>query len=248
MSTTVIYLTDNSLAEPLATRCRELLRQAAGDIPIVSVSHRPVDLGKNICIGEQKRCWMTLYRQMLAGLAAVQTDTIAIAEHDVVYHPSHLRYEPPDAKVFFYNENCWLAQGPGSSHPELLGMFSYWPRRKALSQLVCRGALLQEATEDVMRLLEMGLKVDRGLHWYGEPGCTSEQFRKAFVEANSGRPTQLQRYLKDYVQKYESAFFRTAIPNIDIRHATNWTGPKRGKDRRYELPHWGRLSDVLGEL
>jgi hypothetical protein len=104
---------------------------------------------------------------------------------------------------------------------------------------------LRQSTEEVMRLLDMGLKVDKGLHWYGEPGQTSEQFRRAFVEASSGRPTQLQAYLKDYITKYDTEYFRTVQPNLDIRHGSNFTGPKRGKDRRYELPYWGKFAEVM---
>ncbi len=99
-----------------------------------------------------------------------------------------------------------------------------------------------------MRLLDMGLKVARGLHWYGEPGVVSEQFRKAYVEACSGRSTQLQAYLKDYVNGYRSVFFDTVNPSLDIRHNSNFSGPKRGKRRRYELPYWGKWEDVLNGL
>jgi hypothetical protein len=88
-------------------------------------------------------------------------------------------------------------------------MYSYWPKRTALSQLVCSRDLLRSSTHEVMDLLEMGLKVERGMKWYGEPGLVSSTYR-AFVEASSGRPSQLQRYLKDYVSKYTSLGFETA--------------------------------------
>jgi hypothetical protein len=39
----------------------------------------------------------------------------------------------------------------------------------------------------------------------------------------------------------------TNIPNLDIRHGSNFTGPKRGKDRCYELLYWGKFDDVIGE-
>ena len=56
--TTIVYYTDHSLSEPLFSFCREHLEQTAGDRPIVSVSHEPIDLGKNIAIGKQKRSWL----------------------------------------------------------------------------------------------------------------------------------------------------------------------------------------------
>lgn len=241
---TILYLTDNSLDEQIANLCKRVLLREADGLPIVSVSQKPIDLGRNVCVGEIGRSWMSLYRQILAGLDAVETDNIVIAEHDCLYTSEHLTYQPKDGGAFHYNRNHWLTQW-GGNHPELNGMFSWWPNRTALSQLVCRAELLRQSTTDVMNLLEMGLKVARGLHWYGEPGVVSEQFKKAYVEATSGRSTQLQAYLKEYVNKYESRFFDTRNPNLDIRHGSNFTGPKRGKRRRYELPYWGKWEDVI---
>jgi len=124
-------------------------------------------------------------------------------------------------------------------------MYSYWARRTALSQLVCAKTLLLESTREVLGLIENGLNVAQGLRFYGEPGVKSRQFEIAYVEASSGRSTQLQAYLKDYVTKYTSKFFRTEIPNLDIRHHTNFTGNKRGKNRCFYLEPWGRFEDVI---
>lgn len=244
MTNTIIMLTDNSLDERLAAFCRRILVREAGDLPIVSVSQRPIDLGRNVCVGEIGRSWLSLYRQMLAGLEATETEGVVIAEHDCLYTHEHLSYQPADPGIFWYNANHWLVQGPGSNHPEMFGMYSYWPKRTALSQLVCTKALLLESTREVLGLLDNGLKVLQGLHFYGEPGVKSQQFERAFVEASSGRSTQLQAYLKEYVGKYESAFFRTDAPSLDIRHSSNFTGAKRGIRRCFDLPPWGKFVDL----
>lgn len=245
MKNTILMLTDNSLSEDIAAPCRRILLREAGDIPIVSVSQKPIDLGRNICVGEIGRSWLSLYRQILAGLEAIETENVVIAEHDCCYSHEHLSYQISDPEIFWYNANHWLVEGPGGNHPELYGMYSYWPKRTALSQLICARDLLMESTREVLGLLGHGLKVAQGLHFYGEPGVKSKQFEKAFVEASSGRSSQLQAYLKDYVSKYSSAFFRTELPNLDIRHGSNFTGPKRGTKRRYELPYWGKFSEVM---
>lgn len=210
---------------------------------IISVSQKPISFGHNVCVGEIGRSWMSLYKQILAGLDVIETGNVVIVEHDCIYSAEHLNYTPRDG-AFNYNYNHRLVQW-GGNHPELNGMYSYMPRRTALSQLICNVSLLHESTEEVMRLLDMGLKVDRGLHWYGEPGVISDQFRSAFVRATSGRSAQLQRFLGDYVTKYKTVYFGTKIPNIDIRHGNNFTGPKRGKKRCYEIPYWGRFEDVI---
>jgi hypothetical protein len=241
----ILFLTDNSVPADIGDLCKRILQREAGDIPIVSVSQRPIDLGRNVCVGEIGRSWMSLYKQILAGLDAIDTESVVIAEHDCLYTHEHLSYQPAKPEAFHYNHNHWLVEWHGN-HPEIDGMYSYWPKRTALSQLICTVSLLRQSTEEVMRLLDMGLKVDKGLHWYGEPGQTSEQFRRAFVEASSGRPTQLQAYLKDYITKYQTEYFRTEKPNLDIRHGSNFTGSKRGKSRRYFLEPWGRFEDVMG--
>lgn len=244
---TVVYLTDNTLDEDIAALCRRILVREAGDLPIVSVSQKPIDLGRNICVGEIGRSWRSFYSQVLTALDAVETKTIAVAEHDCLYTNEHLSFKPPDLSVFWYNRNHRLVQW-GGNHPELNGMYSYWPRRLPFSMLVCAKDLLKDAIKEIVNLLEMGLKIERGIRWYGEPGVVDDKLRKAFVEANSGRSTQLQRYLKEYVTKYDHRTFNTEYSSLDIRHGTNFTGAKRGKHRCYTLPYWGRFEDVIAWL
>lgn len=241
----ILYLTDNSLDPQVAGLCQRVLMREAGEIPIVSVSQKPLDFGRNVCVGEIGRSWASLYRQIIAGLEVIDSDWVAIAEHDVLYTFEHLTYRPDDPSVFYYNHNCWLVVGPGSNHPELFGMYSYWPQRYALSQLIAPHKLLYNSTIEILGLIEAGLKIQKGMRWYGEPGVIEGKLKKAAIEAESGRPSQLQRYLKDYVTRYDHKVFKTEVPNVDIRHGTNFTGPKRGKKRCYTLPYWGRFEEVM---
>lgn len=242
----ILYLTDNSLDEKLAEFCRKKLKYDK----IISVSQRPIKFGKNVCVGEIGRSWMSLYKQILAGIEACETPYIGIAEHDCIYAPEHLNWLPLRDDTFYYNHNCWLVQW-GGNHPELNGMYSYWPKRYALSQLVCHKDLLKQSTEEILNLLEMGLKVEKGLRYYGEPGLISDKFKdyvnRAFKSTVSGDSKQLQWYLRDYVNKYKSESFMTEQPNLDIRHSSNFTGAKRGKKRCFEIPYWGKFSEVIDE-
>ena len=239
---TIIYLTDNSLDEALALKCREILVREAGDNPIISVSQKPIELGTNICVGEIGRNWFSLYKQQLAGLHAAKTKFIAIAEHDCLYTNEHFSFDPLRDDTFYYNANCWLVQW-GGNHPELNGMYSKWHGvRYALSQLICSRELLIASIEERLALIENGVQVVRKA---GEPGCMPLGFRqKVETWAKSGAPVQLQRYLKDYLEKYRSETFETVNPNLDIRHGSNFTGPKRGKRRRYSLEYWGEFKNL----
>lgn len=246
MSQTILYLTDNSLAEPIASLCRRILVREAQGLPIVSVSQKPIKLGTNVVVGEIGRSWRSFYSQILRALDEVETEIIAIAEHDCLYTHEALSYQPDDLSMFWYNRNHYLVEGPGGNHPELFGMYSYYPRRLPFSQLVCSKALLHAAVSEIVCLLEMGLRVDAGTRWYGEPGVIDGNLKKAALEATSGRPTQLQRYLTGYVTRYDHKVFKTTYASLDIRHGTNFSGPKRGKNRTWTLPYWGRFEAVVG--
>jgi len=240
---TIIHLTDNSLDEKIASRCREILVREAGENPIISVSQEPIELGTNICVGKIGRSWLSLYKQQLEGLHAATTEFIAIAEHDCMYTNEHFSWVPPRDDTFYYNVNCWLTQW-GGNHPELNGMYSLWSRnRHALSQLIGSRTLLIASIEERLSLIDEGVGVVRHA---GEPGCIPDGFqRKAEKWAKSGASVQLQRYLGDYLKKYRSEDFKTANPNLDIRHGSNFTGAKRGKKRRYELPFWGDFKELM---
>jgi hypothetical protein len=241
---TLLCLTDNTLDPRIAALCQRVLLREANGLPIVSVSQKPVDLGHNVCVGQIGRSWLSFYRQIIAGLDVVETDTVVFCEHDCLYTSEHLTWQPPSLDTFWYNSNCWLVQW-GGHHPELIGMYSYWPHRAAFSQLVCGTKALRQSTEEVLGLLDQGLQVSHGLRWHGEPGVMTEKFLQAFVLASSGRPIQLQSLLEEYVHHFQSGWFATTNPNLDVRHGHNFTGPKRGKKRTYELPYWGRFAEVM---
>ena len=186
MANTLLYLTDNSLEPAIAEPCRRILLREAQGLPIVSVSQRPLDFGVNICVGEIGRSWMSIYRQILAGLEAVETEWLCMIEHDVLYTSEHLHYQPSDPDIFWYNGNHWLAQWHGN-HPEMEGMYSYRPSRYACSQMICTKRQLKRSTQEIVDLIEMGMKINPGLRWYGEPGTVDAKLWLASEQARSGQ-------------------------------------------------------------
>lgn len=246
--TTIIYLTDNALDERIAETCREFLAIAAfnSDARVVSVSQKPIDFFHNVCVGDIGRSGLSIDRQIKAGLEVVDTEFVAIAEHDCIYSAEHFSWTPPDRGTFWYNTNCWLLQYRGNNHPEYDGMFSYYRGRIVQSQLVCGTDALRKAIEDKLEILSDESVIER---WpvhsrVGEPG-TNHLHRSRRVFSDQALVSVWNK-LKDFITRYNAGRFKTAIPNIDIRHGNNFTGARRGKKRCYRLEPWGSLREIFG--
>jgi len=111
----IVYYTDNRLDPEIMLKCQRQLKKCAGQHRIISVSLKPIDFGDNICL-QLERGYVAMFKQILAGLEALDTDYVFFAEHDVVYHPSHFYFVPSEVNVFYYNTNVWkmrMADGHG---------------------------------------------------------------------------------------------------------------------------------------
>lgn len=156
----VLYYTDNELEEGLANRIREQIKAGIGGAKLVSVSLKPLDFGQNIVL-PLERSKLTMHKQILAGLEALDTDIVFFVEHDVLYHPSHFNFRPHDRNTFYYNMNLWrVRQSDG---------FAVKYDHKSLSQLCAfRSKLIPEYRERVRRIEA------EGFHNGGyEPGTRS---------------------------------------------------------------------------
>jgi len=277
---TIVYYTDNCLDDEIMSVCQRHLLRSANGHRIISVSQQPLDFGENVCVGDIGRSWLSLYKQLFEGVRRAKTRYVAMAEHDCIYSEDHLTWIPPRDDTFYYNDNCWLLQWK-SNKPDLSGMFSYWPRRYALSQMIGSTELMRRTIDKRLDILDKGRGIAKVITNFPEPGLTSVQsellelpedvswadyqaskatelrgykpFSKKRLErvqrwAKSGRAVYLRPMLKefsDYLETEREERFKTKVPNLDIRHSGNFTGPKRGKSRTWDLAPWGNLSDVL---
>jgi hypothetical protein len=241
---TIIYLTDNMLDEKIDSLCKRNILKSIGNLPLISVSHKPIDFGTNICVGVMERNSLSINIQMMKALEIVKTKYIAIAEHDCLYTPEHFSFIPTDDKITYYNENVWLMQMHSNGHPEFNGMFSKFPGRKANSQLICNTQLMIESTQD--RIEMMGDPAWIAKHPSGRIGEAGHMDYNHAMRLSVGRSVaHIRDKLKEYIAKYKGENWNTVIPNIDIRHKDNFTKNRRGSKRRYELPYWGKMEDVL---
>jgi len=107
----IIYYSDCQLdpkiAEPVRKQILKISKKKG--LPIVSATLKKMDFGvKNIHFPSLKRGYPAMFKQITAALEHSTADIIFFCEHDVLYHPSHFDFTPPDKDTFYYNQNVWF--------------------------------------------------------------------------------------------------------------------------------------------
>ena len=125
----VLYYTDNCLDPVIMEKCQKQLKKCIGQHKLISVSLKPTDFGDNIVL-DLERGYLTLFKQILAGLEELDTDIVFFAEHDIIYHPSHFWFIPTEKDKFYYNINVWkvrMSDGHGLHYDckQLSGLCAY---------------------------------------------------------------------------------------------------------------------------
>jgi hypothetical protein len=204
--------------------CQNQLEKAG--LPIVSVSLEPIAFGQNIVV-EGKRGPLTMFRQILAGLEALDTDIVFFAEHDVLYHPSHFDFSPSGRK-FWYNNNMWKVECPGERC-----LFHY---SNHTSQLCAeRDLLLEHYRKRVALVEERGFSNKMGY----EPGTHGRKERVDDYKCDtwmSDVPNLDIRHGKNLTRtRWRKSQFRNQ------RFTKGWTMAD-------EVPGWGKTAEVIDGL
>lgn len=106
---TVIYYTSNREKEEFESKIRGNLLKTIESLPLISVSQRPINFGKNICVGDVGTSDHNIYRQIQIALMNVKTKFVATAEADCLYPPSgYFDFEPPDETTAYHYLNVWV--------------------------------------------------------------------------------------------------------------------------------------------
>ncbi len=105
----IIYYTDNRLGEPIFSEVQKQILKVS--LPIVSVSLKPINFGKNFVL-DLEPGFMTMLRQISKALEESKAEYVFFCEHDVLYPLSHFDFIPPRGDIFYYNANVWRWQIP----------------------------------------------------------------------------------------------------------------------------------------
>lgn len=104
---TVLYYTSNREGKIFEGRVREILLKNKGDLPLISVSQKPIDFGKNIDVGDHGVSGFNMFRQVQIGLREVKTKFVISAEADCFYPPDYFQFVPPNDTPY-RNQNTWV--------------------------------------------------------------------------------------------------------------------------------------------
>jgi len=96
---TILYYTSNDESESFEKRTKDNILKVT-DLPIISVSQKPIDFGDNICVGKQGASGFNMFRQVLIGLKKVKTRFVISAEADCLYPPDYFTWRPE-------TNDCW---------------------------------------------------------------------------------------------------------------------------------------------
>jgi hypothetical protein len=134
MSATILYYTSNKEDPAFERRIIENLLEHCGELPIISISQQPIDLGYNIVVGDVGVSGFNMFRQVQRGLEATGTDFVISAEADCLYPPDYFTYRPPRLDRCYRNSNLYVMpdlrsfyfkKSEGATHAQIVGREYY---------------------------------------------------------------------------------------------------------------------------
>lgn len=106
---TVIYYTSNREKEDFEAKIKSRLLKTIGNLPLISVSHKPIDFGENICVGDVGTSDHNIYRQIQLACQSAKTKFVCTAEADCFYPPQgYFDFNPPDESAAYHYMNVWI--------------------------------------------------------------------------------------------------------------------------------------------
>jgi glycosyltransferase involved in cell wall biosynthesis len=245
MSKGLVYYTDNRAKPEIRDLVTTHLTHVAKGKEIISVSLAPISFGKNIVLDRQRGI-LSMFKQILAGIEASSADIIYLIEHDVLYHPSHFDFIPPQKDVYYYNEHTYkvdwtTGQAVFYYTKQTSGLCAY--RELLLGHYQRRVAKVEQNARDLIAAGQPVKNDGFSRHMGFEPGCHS--------------------YPRG-VDNYRAERWMSEYPNVDIRHDKNLTANRWSQDLFRdksacqgwklvdEVPGWGvtkgRMPDFVKEI
>ncbi len=217
---TIIMLTASRVPKKWAAFHKQKLIEAADGSPIITISREPLDWGQNI-LDTQGYTISNIYFQLLQGAKAATTEFIAVAEDDTLYPKEHFQFRPPEDS-FAYNQNRF-GVFRWSKTPTY-----FWKDRMSNSTLIAPRKLAIEALEERFAKYPQGT-----------PGGLTGELGRSNIEDKLG------------VKRQKAIWFQTEISVVRVDHELGIDrlsqSHRKGMGilRAYDIPYWGKASDIV---
>jgi hypothetical protein len=107
MNATVIYYTSNRENPTFEKKIQDDLLKKT-NLPVISVSQKPINVGTNICVGDVGISGYNICRQILIGCLRATSDFVITAESDCLYSPDYFDYQPERLDIPYRNTNIYV--------------------------------------------------------------------------------------------------------------------------------------------
>lgn len=132
--TTIIYYTSNREDPSFERSVQENILKVCGNLPIISVSQKPIDFGKNICVGDVGVSGFNMFRQIEIACLEAKTPFVTSAEADTLYPPDYFEFIPERDDACYRNSNLYVMpdrrnfffhKSEGATHAQIVGRKLY---------------------------------------------------------------------------------------------------------------------------
>ncbi|MHA2061094.1 MAG: hypothetical protein ACW963_02235 [Candidatus Sifarchaeia archaeon] len=218
----IIYYTNNARLDPpiIPMAQRYILKSG---LPIVSVSLKPINFGKNIVLVGKKSGVYTWCLQIITALENSTADQIFFCEHDFLYHKSHFDFNTERNDTYYYNTNVWRWR----YHSEKVVTSD---NMKSLSGLCCNRKLALEFFnfyKGVLNIRHIDTKSNKQPRFVRKMG-----FEPGNIDKKFGFP------------KRQVATWKSDFPNVDIRHRFCFTNRLTELDQMIQKPKGWTESNI----
>jgi len=105
---TIVFVSSNKESPRFEGRVVDDLLKKCGDLPIISVTQKPVKLGTNIVVGQIGCSGYNFLRQIQIACENSETDIVISAESDCVYSTDYFQFRPEKLDIPYRNTNIYV--------------------------------------------------------------------------------------------------------------------------------------------
>jgi hypothetical protein len=215
----IIYCSSNKEDPKFEQKVIDNILEHCGDIPIISVTQKPMNFGLNICVGEDVGVsGFNFFKQSLIACEHAKTRFVLSCEADCFYPPDYFTYIPPRDDKCYRNSNLYVM-------PQHRAFFWLKPEGATHAQIINREFYLNRLSY----LFEDAPDWDRDVQ---EKNFPRERHRQVDVFP----PDQIEHYFTEnpvvQIKTSQSMRHHTRSERIDV----------------HELPYWGEARKFRHEF